>query len=61
MFSNRRNSMRKKNQDKANELDKFITDLFHSCGGDCKNCALENICDDLDILSFHINAEPPNE
>ena len=40
--------MRKKNQDKANELDKFIIDTLHSC-------------DDLDILSFHINAEPPNE
>lgn len=53
--------MRKKNQDKANELDKFITDILHSCDGDCENCALENICDDLDILSFHINAEPQNE
>lgn len=46
--------MGKINQDKANDLSKFLEDLFKSCGGECKNCALENICDDLDIINFHI-------
>lgn len=49
--------MRKNNQGKANELSKFLNDLFNSCGGDCKNCALENVCDDLDVLNFHIQTD----
>lgn len=46
----RRDDIRKNNQDKADELEKFINDLVTSCGGECKNCALENICDDLDVI-----------
>ena len=44
----RRNDMRKNNQDKVDELESFIKYLFTPCCVDCKNCALENICDDLD-------------
>lgn len=51
----RGDNIRKNNQDKADELENFIINLLNSCGGDCKNCALENICDDLDVISFHIN------
>lgn len=52
--------MRKNNQDRADELEKFIKDLFTSCGGECENCALENICDDLDVMSFHVNNPQPD-
>ncbi len=44
----------KNNQDKANELFKFLTDLYNSCGGECEECSLNNVCDDLDIIKFHI-------
>lgn len=44
----------KNNQDKANKLYKFIIDLYNSCGGKCEECSLNNVCDDLDILTFHI-------
>lgn len=52
--------MEKNNQEKANELEKFLNELFNSCGGECKNCALENICDDLDVISFHVNNPQPD-
>ena len=44
----------KNNQDKANELFKFLTNLYNSCGGECEECSLNNVCDDLDIIKFHI-------
>ena len=31
----------KNNQDKANELFKFLTDLYNSCGGECEECSLK--------------------
>lgn len=48
--------MKRVNQDKADQLEKFLTELFLTCGGKCENCALENVCDYLDIVNLNINS-----
>lgn len=48
--------MKKVNQDKADELQKYLTELLHTCGGKCEICALENVCDYLDIVNLNINS-----
>lgn len=42
------------NKDKAKMLSDSIHEVLSSCGGDCSNCVLEKICDDLDILYFQL-------
>ena len=46
--------MEKLNKDKADKLHNVITEILTTCGGECEKCVLEDICDDLDILSFHL-------
>ncbi|NKF08821.1 hypothetical protein J1C67_19315 (plasmid) [Clostridium gasigenes] len=46
--------MDKLNQDKANKLHDLITEILNTCGGECDKCVLEDVCDDLDILSFQL-------
>ncbi|MBU3106158.1 hypothetical protein [Clostridium gasigenes] len=46
--------MDKLNQYKANKLHDLITEILNICGRECDKCVLEDICDDLDILSFQI-------
>ncbi|MGL6186309.1 MAG: hypothetical protein ACRC1T_13155 [Clostridium chrysemydis] len=48
--------MKKVNQDKADKLEKFLTELLRTCGGKCQNCALENVCDYLDLVNLNINS-----
>ncbi|MGL6120307.1 MAG: hypothetical protein ACRC0V_07345 [Fusobacteriaceae bacterium] len=46
--------MKKVNQDKADQLEKFLTELLLTCGGKCENCALENVCDMIDVLNLNL-------
>lgn len=48
--------MEKVNQDKADELHKYLIELLNTCGGECEKCALENVCDYLDIVNLNINS-----
>lgn len=43
-----------KNRDKAKSLALLINEVLSTCGADCKNCVLEKLCDDLDILYFQL-------
>ncbi len=42
------------NRDKAQLLHDTICDILATCSGDCKNCVLEEICDELDVLTFKL-------
>lgn len=42
------------NKEKAKKLADLIHETLSTCGGNCKKCALQNICDDLDILYFKL-------
>ena len=42
------------NKDKAKMLSDLIHEVISTCGGNCKKCVLEKVCDDLDILYFQL-------
>jgi len=42
------------NKDKAKRLSDLIYEVLSTCGGNCEKCALQKICDDLDILYFQL-------
>lgn len=42
------------NTDKAKELHEVISNVLKTCGGDCDKCILEDVCDDLDVLTFRL-------
>ena len=43
-----------KNKDKAKSIADLIHKVLSTCGADGKNCVLEKLCDDLDILYFQL-------
>lgn len=49
--------VKKVNMDKAKELHDLIAETLKTCGGKCEQCVLEDICDDLDVLSFQLFAK----